>query len=75
MKTTLNFPDELIAQAKIEAVRRNTTLTALIVDALEHRMAKTKVPGTLPVSTSSGGLSAGHTWENIRHAGGDELYR
>ena len=75
MKTTLNFPDALIAQAKIEAVREKTTLTKLIVEALEYRMNKNKVPGSLPVSAASGGLVPGQSWADIRHADGDELYR
>lgn len=75
MKTTLNFPDALITRAKIEAVRQKTTLTKLIVEALEYRMKKMSVRGSIPVSKASGGLLSGQTWTDIRHAGGDELYR
>ena len=39
MRTTLNLNDELVAEAKILAVRRRTTLTAVIENALRDAVA------------------------------------
>lgn len=36
MRTTLNLDDELVREAKILAIRRHTTLTALIEQALRE---------------------------------------
>ena len=51
MRTTLNLNDELVAEAKILAVRRRTTLTAVIemalrdaVDAAMKRQAPIDLP-------------------------------
>ncbi len=78
MKTTLNFPDDLISEAKIQAAIEHTTLTNIIIEGLKIRLKK----GTsgklkvLPVSQSSGGLKPGYSWETI-HKGGEqnEVYR
>ncbi|MDY7027839.1 MAG: DUF2191 domain-containing protein [Spirochaetota bacterium] len=76
MKTTLNFPDALILEAKIIAAREHTTLTGLIVEGLKMRLRQRDVPRELPVSASGGGLMDGHTWEGIRRSvAGNEVYR
>lgn len=76
MKTTLNFPDSLILEAKIRAAREHTTLTGLIVEGLKMRLRQKDIPRELPVSASGGGLKEGHSWENIRHSGAEnEVYR
>lgn len=55
MRTTLNIEDELVRAAKIEAVRRGITLTALIEEglrkALESPVGEAKRV-TLPVFSS-----------------------
>jgi hypothetical protein len=60
MKTTLNIDDRLLERAKQVAARENSTLTALVEDALRARLAKkpkgpnafrvklTTVMGTVP---------------------------
>ncbi len=76
MKTTLNFPDSLISEAKIRAAREHTTLTRLIVEGLRIRLKQSQIPRDLPVSSSDGGLKDGHTWEGVRQLGeGNEVYR
>jgi hypothetical protein len=40
MRTTLNLDDELVMQAKIVALRRRTTLSRLIEDALRDVVAE-----------------------------------
>lgn len=49
MKTTLNLNDELIAQAKILAVRRRTTLTSVIEAALREALAEPVREPDIPV--------------------------
>jgi hypothetical protein len=54
MRTTINLPDDLLRQAKKEAVERGTTLTALIETAVREVLArktrKRKGPSTpMPV--------------------------
>lgn len=39
MKTTLNLDDRLLERAKRAAARENTTLTAVVEDALRARLA------------------------------------
>lgn len=76
MKTTLNFPDSLILEAKIRAAREHATLTGLIVDGLRMRLRQRDAARELPVSNSGGGLCDGHTWEGIRQEGeGNEAFR
>lgn len=76
MKTTLNFPDSLISEAKVRAAREHTTLTGLIVEGLKMRLKRSDIPRELPVSSSDGGLKDGYTWEGIRSLGeGNEVYR
>ncbi len=38
MRTTLNIDDELLKAAKIAAIRRRTTLTALMEEALREKL-------------------------------------
>ncbi len=38
MKTTLDLPDDLLIEAKTVAVRRKTTLRALVESALRHEI-------------------------------------
>lgn len=65
MKTTLNFPDDIIAEAKIRAVREKTTLTDLIVQGLKMKLTEGKHPGGLPVSGAGGGLLPEISWEEL----------
>ena len=63
MRTTIRLEDNLLKQAKKRAVEKNTTLTAVIEDALRAALAKAADTGRhkdveLPVS-GSGGLCAG----------------
>ena len=44
MRTTLNLDDELVTEAKILAVRRRTTLTAVIEDALRDVLQRASAP-------------------------------
>jgi hypothetical protein len=69
MKTTLNLPEALVSHAKILAVREKTTLTRLIAEGLKMRMDRGKSPRPLPVSTATGGLQPGLSWENLHRAG------
>jgi len=41
MRTTLNIDDDLLQAAKIAAVRRRTTLTALLEEALREKLEST----------------------------------
>jgi len=76
MRTTLNFPDQLILQAKRRALEEGTTLTELILQGLKGRLEKTRVSGPLPVSGASGGLAAGIDWLNLDTlTGADEAFR
>ena len=76
MKTTLNFPDDIIAEAKIRAVQENTTLTDIIVQGLRMRLKNTGEAKPLPVSTRSGGLAKGVIWETLTRSGkGNEVFR
>lgn len=41
MKTTLELPDDLLIEAKTVAVRRRTTLTAIVEKALRNELRQT----------------------------------
>lgn len=71
MKTTLNFPDDLIRDAKIQAAAEHTTLTRLIVEGLEIRLKSSRYRycDELPISAADGGLLSGYTWDQIAKAG------
>jgi hypothetical protein len=50
MRTTLNLDDELVTAAKVVAVKRRTTLTAVIEEALRAALeAEEEEPLDLPV--------------------------
>jgi hypothetical protein len=67
MRTTLDLPDELLREAKITAVRRRTTLRALVKQALARELGTggegparkrarlpifhSRAPGTLDVTS------------------------
>ena len=63
MKTTLNLNDELIASAKVMAVRSHTSLTKLIEEGLRLRIAAgAQSPSTkrkIPIFKGGGGLRKG----------------
>ena len=76
MRTTLNIPDSLIKDAKRRAIEEGRTLTDLLVEGLKVRLARSAPARALPVSTATGGLLEGVTWEGLEpadHAG--ESYR
>ena len=59
MRTTVDLPDELLAQARRRAVDEGTTLTALLADGLRLLLARQAPPPSaqrpLPVSRNRGG--------------------
>jgi len=78
MKTTLNFPDDLISEAKIQAAIEKTTLTNIIIEGLKIRLRKGngREPKVLPISNSSGGLQSGYAWDTLHKDGEqNEVYR
>jgi len=61
MRTTIDLPDELLQRARVAAARERTTLTALLADGLQLRLATPRAsdsapPGALPLSEAGGGL-------------------
>ena len=44
MLTTLDLPDDVPKRAKIEAVRRGSTLRQLVIDALQREMSLKEAP-------------------------------
>jgi len=60
MRTTIDLPDELLAQARRRAADERTTLTALLADGLRLRLERTATPGRtprrLPTSPNDGGI-------------------
>ena len=78
MKMTLNFPDDLISEAKIQAAIEHTTLTRLIVEGLKIRLHREagSIQKVLPVSKFTGGLHADYSWDTIHKEGEqNEVYR
>jgi hypothetical protein len=64
MKTTLDINDQLLANAKVLAVERGTTLTRLIEEGLQLRLRSAASPAKVPMSRipvlkGRGGLMAG----------------
>lgn len=63
MKTTLDINDQLLANAKVLAVRQRTSLTRLIEEGLRMRLraqeARQRGKVRLPVLEGQGGLVAG----------------
>jgi hypothetical protein len=68
MRTTLNIPDALVRDAKRRAIEEGRTLTDLLVEGLRSRLAKSLPARSLPVSTATGGLMRGVTWELLEPA-------
>jgi hypothetical protein len=59
MRTTIRLDDALLAQAKVEAARRGSTLTAVIEDALRELLARVEsrrdpAPFELPTFAGNG---------------------
>jgi len=76
MRTTLNLPDRLVAEAKRRALAEGTTLTALLTQGLESRLERLARDFTLPVSKAGGGLVAGVVWDTLEAAeAADNQYR
>jgi hypothetical protein len=69
MKTTVDIPDGLLAQAKRLAARRGITLKALIEDGLRYAIERNRYTGaTRPLEThvvGGKGLQAGQSWEDL----------
>lgn len=65
MRTTLNFPDMIIHDAKLHALREGTTLTALMVQGLRLRIEKHPVVKNLPVSGAAGGIYPKVNWISL----------
>ena len=75
MKTTLNIPDQLLADAKVLAVKQHTTLSRLVEEGLQWRLqwrlqcryqaqaraaaVAPRAQPRLPVFQGRGGLVAG----------------
>ena len=65
MKTTLDIQDNLLISAKAAAALQRTTLTRLVEEGLEMRLAAESAPPssrrkvTLPVMHGKGGMRAG----------------
>ena len=71
-RTTVRLPEELVAKAKRKALAEGRTLTALIEDGLRRVLAepaasRPKRRKPLPVSSASGGLAPGLSWDDLRN--------
>ena len=68
MRTTINLPDDLLAQLKKRAAESGTTLTALIEDALREALARRRrrpLAHQLQLTTyGAGGLQPGVDLDN-----------
>lgn len=49
MRTTIDLPDDLLAEAKERAAREGRTLSAVVGDALRSGFASVDDPGRVPV--------------------------
>ena len=56
MKTTLELPDALLRKAKGVALRRRTTLKALVTHALEREVAYANAPATCAFAVDAEGI-------------------
>jgi hypothetical protein len=65
MRTTLNLPDAIAAQAKKRALEEGTTLTDILVQGLKARLERIQLARALPVSKFSGGLAEGVEWDTL----------
>lgn len=74
MKTTVDIPSSLLADAKQLAARRRTTLRALIEQGLRHVLSRGDDPGQFRLKDArfaGRGLQpefSGGSWERIRDA-------
>jgi hypothetical protein len=72
MKTTIEIPDALLAQAKAKAAREKTTLRALVTEGLIRVTSQKPVRRRFKMVTFKGhGLQPefqGASWEKIRDA-------
>jgi hypothetical protein len=68
MRTTLNLDDQILAQAKHQALEENTTLAQLIENALRESLAKPKMKRKkIKLITASGpGVKPGVDLDNGR---------
>lgn len=57
MRTTINLPDDLLAQAKRAALESGQTLTAVIEEALRERLARRAGRSSPPVRLTTFGGS------------------
>jgi hypothetical protein len=69
MKITLHLPDIVVRESKRRAFAEDTTLTDLIIQGLNIRLARGLAPADLPISTASGGLHPGVSWDRLGDAG------
>jgi len=65
MRTTVNIPDSLLKEAKRKALDEGKTVTDFIIDGLESRMSRGLPRITLPISTQTGGLVPGVSWDRL----------
>jgi hypothetical protein len=72
MRTTLNLPDPMVAQAKRRALEECTTMTELLVQGLKSRLETVSYIRDLPVSKAGGGLCEGVSWEDLAAAEPEE---
>ncbi len=63
MKTTLELPDDLFAQAKAAAVKRNTTFRAIVEHALRREVGQAEGGGSPYFQVGRDGIP------RIRHTG------
>ena len=76
-RTTVRLPDELVARAKRKALAEGRSLTALIEEGLRRVVAEPapsapKRREPLPVSSATGGLAPGVSWDDLRDLEADE---
>lgn len=64
MKTTLHLPDDLVEQAKREALRRRTSLRALVESGLRRELEQL-TEQDLDLLLTSLGAEAPGLWEGI----------
>ena len=75
MKTTVDIPDSLHAEAKAVAKKKGTTLRELVVDGLRQTISEASQP-VVPFKLKDGsfggkGLTKQWTWVEIR----EEIYK
>ena len=70
VRTTVRLPEDLILRAKRKAAAEGKSLTSLIEQGLRLVVSARPAPRSAthsnpPVSTATGGLNPGFTWENL----------